>query len=63
MYNGVIGGLLLGGLLAGAIFGLIPGAVLMGLGGAVAALQAAQEAKREQPLTITTRLTCTSIIR
>ena len=48
MRNGIIGGLLLGGLLAGAILGLVPGAILMGIGGAIAALGAAEDAKKER---------------
>lgn len=51
MKVGIIGGLLFGGLVAGALLGLLPGVILIGLGIAAscaAAIQEKQAAKRAE---------------
>ena len=48
MKLGIIGGLMLGGLVAGALLGVIPGLALYGLGAAAAGIAAAQERRAEK---------------
>ena len=51
MKVGIIGGLLFGGLVAGALMGLLPGAILVGLGAVaygIAAIQEQQAAKQAE---------------
>jgi len=48
MKVGIIGGLLFGGLLAVALMGLLPGAILLGLGAVASCIAAAQERQAEQ---------------
>lgn len=48
MKVGIIGGLLFGGLLAVALMGLLPGAILLGLGAVASCIVAAQERQAEQ---------------
>jgi len=43
MKVGIIGGLLFGGLVAGAVLGLVPGAMLVGLGAVASCMAAVQE--------------------
>ena len=44
---GVIGGLFVGGLLAGALLGVVPGAILIGLGTAVSCWELYREKRAE----------------
>lgn len=48
MKVGILGGLLMGGLLGVALLGLAPGCILIGLGAAYAALEAAREQQAEK---------------
>ena len=48
MKVGVRGGLMFGGLIAGALLGLLPGAILLGLGAVASCIAAAQEHLAEQ---------------
>lgn len=48
MKLGIIGGLFFGGLLTGALIGLLPGAILLGLGAVASCITAAQEQYAER---------------
>lgn len=48
MMVGIIGGLLCGGLVAGALLGLVPGAMLLGLGAVVGCAAATKERRAEK---------------
>jgi len=48
MKVGIIGGLLFGGLVAGALLGVWAGAILLGLGAVVSCIAAAQEHQAEK---------------
>ena len=48
MKAGIRGGLMIGGLVAGALLGLLPGAILLGLGAVASCIAAIQEQKAEE---------------
>lgn len=48
MRVGIVGGLLCGGLVAGALLGLVPGAMLLGLGAVVGCAAATKEKRAEK---------------
>lgn len=47
MKVGIMGGFMFGGLVAGAVLGLVPGAILVGIGAVIGCWQLVQEKRAE----------------